>query len=280
VNSARASWWRRFLRQRLAAAGGIFLALLVVSAFFAPLLSIADPVQQNLSLRFQPPGGAHPLGTDHLGRDVWSRVVYSGRISLTVGAAAVLVAGTVGVALGLVSGFFGGRVDDLISWIATVQLAFPFLLLAIAVVAFLGPGLGNVILVLAIGGWVGYVRVTRAKALEVRERSFVEAARAAGASEARVVTRHVFPNVLTPVIVLSTFEVARAIIGEAALSFLGLGVGIATPSWGGMLAEAKDYLAEAWWASTFPGLAIMLTVLSINVVGDGLRDVFDPRLRT
>ncbi len=269
----------RFARARVAAAGAAFLLIVLVAAILAQWLQLPDPNAQSLASRFRGPSWAHALGTDHLGRDVLSRVVYASRLSLLVGAASTLLAAAVGITLGLLSGFYGGRLDDLVSWVTNVQLAFPFLLLAIAVVAFLGPGLANLVLVLALGGWVSYSRVTRAKVLEIRERAFVEAARAAGASDRRVMLTHILVNSLTPLIVLSLFEVARVIVGEAALSFLGLGVGVATPSWGTMLAEGKDYLARAWWASTFPGLAIMLTVFSMNLVGDGLRDALDPRLR-
>jgi peptide/nickel transport system permease protein len=218
------------------------------------------------------------LGTDHLGRDTLSRILFGTRVALIVGTTAVLISGTIGVALGLLSGYFGGWIDDVTAWLVNVQLSFPFILLAIAVVAVLGGGLRNLIVVLALTGWVVYARVVRAETLALRERDFVQAARALGAHLTRILLRHILPNALTPVIVIATFEMARMIVSEAALSFLGLGVEPALPSWGAMLADGRTYLSSAWWVATFPGLAIAFTVLGANLLGDWLRTEFDPSL--
>jgi peptide/nickel transport system permease protein len=204
-------------------------------------------------------------------------MIYGARVAWMIGATVVLLSGTVGVILGLLSGYFGGMVDDIITWLANVELAFPFILLAIVVAASLGAGLGNLILVLTIVSWVTYARVVRGETLVQREQEFVQAARALGAGSLRILLRHVLPNVLTPVIVIATFEFSRMIISEAALSFLGLGVQPNVPSWGSMLADGRQYLATAWWVATFPGIGITVTVLAINLVGDWLRDQMDPR---
>jgi peptide/nickel transport system permease protein len=205
-------------------------------------------------------------------------MIYGARVAWMIGAIAVLLSGIVGVFLGLLAGFYGGMVDDAITWLANVELAFPFILLAIVVAASLGAGLGNLIVVLTIVSWVTYARVVRGETLVQREQEFVEAARALGASNLRIILTHLLPNVLTPVIVIATFEFSRMIISEAALSFLGLGVQPSVPSWGSMLADGRQYLATAWWVATFPGLGITVTVLAINLVGDWLRDEMDPRL--
>ncbi len=263
--------------------GLLILGLVATLAVFAPLVAPFDPNAQDVTRRLRPPlqaGSPYLLGTDHVGRDVLSRIVYGTRIALVVGVAAVALSGAIGIVLGLLSGYYGGLIDDFIGWVGSVELAFPFILLAIAVVAVLGPGLGNLIVVLSIVAWVVYARIVRAEVLVQREQEYVHAARVLGAGDARILFRHVLPNVLTPVIVIATFEVARMIISEASLSFLSLGVEPSIPSWGSMLADGRQYLATAWWIATFPGLGIMLTVLAINLVGDWLRDVLDPRLRT
>lgn len=259
------------------------IGLVVVLAIFAPLVAPHDPNAQDVTRRLIPPftsGSSFILGTDHVGRDVLSRIIFGTRVALVVGLAAVALSGAIGVTLGLVSGFYGGLIDDLIGWVGSVELAFPFILLAIAVVAILGPGLFNLIMVLSIVSWVVYARIVRAEVLVQREQEYVQAARVLGAGDVRLIARHILPNVLTPVIVIATFEVARMIISEASLSFLSLGVEPSIPSWGSMLADGRQYLATAWWIATFPGLGIMLTVLAINLVGDWLRDALDPRLRT
>src|SRR4029453_13635628 len=275
--------WAR--RSPLASAGALIVGLVIVTALAAPLLATTDPIDQDLSEALKPPfwlgDGSlrHPLGTDHLGRDVYSRLIYGARISLTISVLAALLGALVGVAAGVVAGYLGGRVDMVIMRLADLNLAFPLILLALAVVALLGANLKNLVIVMAITTWMIYARVVRGLSLGLREREFVQAARALGAHDARIIARHVLPNVLAPVMVIWTLEVARIILMESALSFLGLGVPPPTPTWGRMLAEGRDYLTVAGWIAVFPGLAILLTVLGINFLGDGLRDLLDPRLR-
>jgi peptide/nickel transport system permease protein len=280
----RRAAWRSLRRARLAFGGAVVLAVVVLMALGASLLSPQNPAETNILDRLKPPGfkddqgRVHYLGTDQLGRDILSRLMYGARVSLVVGIAAVLLGGTLGLFLGLVSGYYGGWVDDAIMRVAEIQLAFPAILLYIAVLAVLGPGLPKVIGVLGVTGWVTYGRVARGQVLTVREHEFVQAGRAIGAREARIIARHVLPNIFSAIIVVGSFAVANNIIAEASLSFLGLGVPPSVPAWGSMLAEARDYVRDAWWPVTFPGLAIMLTVLSINAMGDWLRDYLDPRL--
>jgi peptide/nickel transport system permease protein len=275
--------WRRAPAARIAA---MVLGLVCLAAVTAPWIAPHDPRAQVLERRLVPPawtaGGqwAFPLGCDHLGRDILSRLIYGSRVSLVVGITAVLISGLLGVSLGLVAGYHGGRLDALIMRLVDVQLAFPFILLAITVVAVLGPGLRNVIIVLGVAGWMYYARVVRGQVLALKEKEFVAAARALGAPTRLIIPRHVLPNVLTPVIIVATFAVATNVITEASLSFLGLGVEPRIPSWGSMLSDGRAYIGRAWWLTTFPGLAILLTVLSINLLGDWLRDRLDPRLRT
>jgi peptide/nickel transport system permease protein len=272
-------------RSPLAATGTLIIGLVVLVALAAPLLAMSDPIAQNLAQVLRPPfwepNGtlANPLGTDHLGRDVYSRLIYGARISLAVGVAAALLGAAVGVAAGLVAGYYGGRLDTIIMRIVDLNLAFPLILLALAVVAILGASLQNLIIVMAITTWMIYARVVRGVTLGLREREFVQSARVVGAHDARIIARHILPNVFAPVVVIWTLEVARVILMESALSFLGLGVPPPTPTWGRMLADGRDYLTVAGWIATFPGLAIMVTVLGINFFGDGLRDLLDPRLR-
>lgn len=265
----------------------VFLALLVLAAF-APQIAPYDPAKQDLRARLSGPtitaqtdgpgAGAHLFGTDQLGRDILSRVVYGTRVSLLVGLSVVLLAGTLGTLLGLVAGFVGGRVDTLLMRIVDVFLAFPFLLLAIVFMAMLGASLGNIIIVLTITGWVEYARVVRSQVLSVRELEYVTAAKALGAGSISVMLKHVLPNVLASVIVIGSMQLGTVIIAEASLTFLGLGIPPSIPTWGAMLATGREYFVLAWWLPTFPGLAIVLTVLSVNFLGDWLRDVFDPTL--
>ena len=272
-------------RYKTALVGLVFLSALLLTALGAPLIAPHDPHKVSVADRLRPAAGmrggsrANLLGTDSLGRDILSRLIYGARVSILVGLASVVISGMVGITLGLLAGFFGGKLDDLIMGLAEVQLAFPFILLAITVMAVVGPGLFNVIAVLGVSRWVAYGRVVRGQVLTVREKEFVEAARALGYPVYRVLLFQILPNITSPLIVIATFAVAGNIISESSLSFLGLGVPTSTVTWGSMLSEGREYLRVAWWLATFPGLAIMLTVLSINLIGDWLRDFFDPRLR-
>ena len=275
----------RLVRRRTALFGLIVVLAVLVAAVFASFVSPFDPLAQDIGQRLKEPGWQdaqgriHPLGTDHLGRDILSRIIHGSRIALSVGLAAVAISGVLGMAVGLVSGYFGGRVDDFFMRLADVQLAFPFILLAIAVIGVLGPSLRNIIIVIGVSSWVVYARVVRGEVLSTREREFVQAAVALGSRDYRVLVRHVLPNAFTPWLVVATLDMARVIVLESALSFLGLGVQPPTPTWGGMLADGRVYLSTAWWLATFPGLAILVTVLGINLLGDGLRDTLDPRLK-
>ena len=261
------------------------LLLMGGAALAAPQIAPWDPGRQMLVKRLRPPMWQerglreHPLGTDHLGRDILSHILYGGRISLGVGLSAVTLSGLIGVTLGLLAGFHGGRTDAFIMRVVDVFLAIPYILLAMGVVFALGPSLLNVILVMAVTRWVQFARIVRADVLSIREREFVSGARARGNRSMRLLLRHVLPNALTPIIVVATLELAFMIIYESALSFLGLGVQPPTPTWGWMLADGRNYVATAWWLATFPGLAIMLTVLAVNLLGDWLRDTLDPRLK-
>ncbi|PYM88275.1 MAG: peptide ABC transporter permease [Candidatus Rokuibacteriota bacterium] len=264
----------------LALAGALVVLAAVVVAVAAPALAPGDPIKNSLLDRLTPPtwGGEHPLGTDTLGRDVASRLLHGARVSLLVGFSAVLLAGVSGVVLGLVSGWYRGWLDDVLMRLGDVQLAFPVLVLAVAVLAVLGASVVNLILVLGVTGWITYARIVRGEVLTLRERDFVAAARALGADDAWILRRHLLPNVLPPITVVATFSVARTIVAEASLSFLGLGIPAPAPSWGAMLDEGRNYITTGWWLALFPGLAILLLVLGINLVGDWLRDVLDPRL--
>ncbi|MCO5223165.1 MAG: ABC transporter permease [Thermomicrobiales bacterium] len=257
----------------------IVVAFAIAPGFFAP----HDPEAQSLTRRLLPPlanvgDTTYWLGTDSLGRDMLSRVIFGARISVIVALAGVVLSGAVGVVIGVVSGYYGGLIDDFFGWLVNVQLSFPFLLLAVAVAAVLGPGLRNIIIVLAVTTWVSYSRVMRGQVLTIRDSEYVQAARVIGASDRRLLAKHVLPNTYIPLIVIVTFEVARLIIAEASLSFLGLGTaGLA--SWGTLMADGRAHLATSWWIATMPGIAIMITVLAINLIGDWLRDVLDPRFQ-
>jgi peptide/nickel transport system permease protein len=266
--------------------GGLgFVGLLIVVALAAPLIAPQDPTRTALRGRLAAPtlngsdGRAHLLGTDHLGRDVLSRVIYGSQVSLLVGFAAVVVGGVLGSAAGILAGFSRGRMDAVIMTVADAQLAFPFILLAIGIIAVLGPSFPTLVVVIGLSGWVSYARILRSQVLVVRSREFVESIHALGGSLARIVLRHVLPNVLSSIVVIATLELARAIVLEATLSFLGLGVQPPTPSWGGMVHEGRDYLESAWWISTFPGFVLMITSIVVSRTGDWLRDVLDPTLR-
>lgn len=288
--SPRRREWRRARRSLVAAKWPLLailiLALVVIAAALGPWISPMDPNRQNIMMRLADPlvggpRGFHLLGTDGLGRDVFSRLLYGARVSLLVGICAILVGGTIGVAAGLVSGYFGGWIDDAIMRLGDIQLAFPFILLAIMFLVILGPGVFNIILVLGIGQWVTYARIVRAQTLSQREKEYVEAARALGDPTYLVIFRTILPNIVAPLTVIASFNVASVILSEASLSFLGLGVPPNVPTWGAMLAESREQLlANKWWLAFFPGIAIVLTVLSFNILGDWLRDFLDPRLKT
>jgi peptide/nickel transport system permease protein len=274
----------RLARRRTALFGLVVVAIVVFTSLTAPWLTPFDPVEQDIGERLKAPGARdavgrlHPLGTDHLGRDLLARVIYGAQPALLVGFAAVVISGVLGMAAGLLGGYFGGWLDDVLMRLADIQLAFPFILLAIAVIGVLGASLKTIIIVIGVSSWVVYARVVRAAVFSLREREFVQAAQALGGRDVRVLIRHILPNALTPWLVVATLDMARVIVIESALSFLGLGVQPPTPTWGGMLADGRVYISTAWWLATFPGLAILITVLGINLFGDGLRDTLDPRL--
>lgn len=274
------------IASRWALLGMLILIIVTLVAIFGPWLSPFDPNRQNLIMRLLPPGSlgagdqTYWLGSDQLGRDVLSRLLYGARVSLLVGFAAIAVGGTLGVIAGLVSGYFGGWVDDVFMRLGDIQLAFPFILLAIMFLVVLGPGLVNMILVLGIGQWVTYARIVRAQTLALREKEYVEAARAMGDRTPSILFRTILPNIMAPLTVIASFNVASVILSEAALSFLGLGVPPDVPTWGSMLSESRDHLfSNKWWMAVFPGLAIVFTVLAFNIIGDWLRDFLDPRLK-
>jgi len=279
--------WRSLYRAVWPLIALAILLVILVAAVTGPTIAPKDPNRQNIINRLQPPmvedrNGVvqHYLGTDALGRDVLSRLIYGARVSLLVGLTAVLIGGALGVVLGMIAGYVGGRVDAIIMRLADIQLAFPFILLAIMFLVVLGSGVLNLVLILGIGQWVTYARIARAQTMSQREKEYVEAALALGARNASVLFKTILPNILAPLIVIASFNVASVILSEAALSFLGLGVPPTVPTWGGMLAESRDQLlAGRWWLAVFPGVAIMLTVLSFNILGDWLRDFLDPRLR-
>lgn len=271
---------RALRSQPLALFGMVVLALLVVLALFAPWLAPYDPAAIHLHARLAAPSAAHWFGTDELGRDILSRVIFGARISLIVASSVVALALSAGIVLGSIAGYYGGWLDNFLNVIVMNSfMALPGILIAIALVAFLGPGMGNLVLALSITGWVGYARLVRAQVLAAREREYVEAARSIGASDLRILCRHILPNILQPVLVQAAVGMAGVILAEATLSFLGLGVPPPMPSWGVMLNDARAHLFDAPHMVVFPAIAIMLAVLSFNFIGDGLRDQLDPRTR-
>ncbi len=277
---------RRFWRHRLAVLGLLIMVTVAGLALLADRVAPRSPTAQQILLRLKPPGFKDPrsgrvawLGTDHLGRDILSRIVYGSRVSLVVSLPAVAVSALLGMTLGLLAGYYRSVIETIVMRCVDLQLAFPFILLALSIVALMGPSLRNIIIVFAITTWPVYARTTRGVVLALRAQDFVQAARSLGASDHRILWRQIAPGVVSPVLVLASFEVARMIILEAALGFLGLGVPPPTPTWGSMLADGRDYLRDAWWIALFPGLAIMLTAAGSNFLGDGLRDMLDPTLR-
>lgn len=258
------------------------IGLAILCALFSPLLSPHNPFQTDLSKRLIPPvfqkGGSwnNILGTDHIGRDILSRIIYGSRVSLVVGLVATFIGSLIGATLGLISGYFRRKTDSIITKVMDIQLSFPTVLFAIFVVAITGPKLQNIILVCGITSWVTYARVVRGQVLSIREKEFIEAARGIGCSIARILTRHVFPNIFSSIVVIATLDIGRIIVLESTLSFLGLGVQPPTPSWGGILYDGKIYLTQAWWITAFPGIVIMMVVLGFNIIGDYLSDLMDP----
>lgn len=260
------------------------LFIIAASALASPIIAPADPQAQELRFRLAGPtwqaGEPFALGADHLGRDLLSRIIWGARASLTMGFLAVLVGGVVGTVLGVMSGYFGSWVDQLIMTAVDIQMGFPFILLAIALIAVLGPGFTTLVMVVGLSGWVTFARMVRGQVLSLKASEFIESARASGAGHARILVRHILPNAASPIIVIATLELARVIVLESSLSFLGLGIQPPTPSWGGMLRDGREHLANAWWVATFPGVVLLITCLSVNRIGDGLRDLLDPRVRS
>lgn len=271
--------FRRLVRMPFAVAGLLILVLMIASAIFAPYLTPYEYDRMAPTEALQSPNRDHPLGTDLFGRDQLTRILHGGRISLAVGIIAVAIGSVVGMSSGAIAGYWGGWIDEIIARIYDILLAFPGILLAVAVIAVLGPNLFNLMIAIGIGTIPAFGRLTRGQFLSVREADYVLAARTIGVSNFSIIVRHILPNTLAPIIVLMTLTVASAILSAAALNFLGLGASPPTPEWGLMLAESREYIRRAWWLATFPGVAIMITVLVINAVGDGLRDAFDPWLR-
>jgi peptide/nickel transport system permease protein len=270
--------WNRFRRNRLSVAGAAGVGVLVFVALLAPLLAPYEPSAIDLDNILSPPNIAHPLGTDDLGRDVLSRMVYGSRVSLSVGFVAVGISVLIGIFIGSLAGYHGGWVDSVLMRFVDIMLTFPTFFLILAVIAIVGPGIYTIMVIIGLTSWMDVSRLVRAEFLTLRERDFVMAAQASGAGHMRIVFRHILPNALSPVFVAATFGVAGAILVESGLSFLGLGVQPPAPSWGNILTTGKDHIEVAWWLSLYPGLSILLTVLSYNLVGEGLRDALDPRL--
>ncbi len=276
---AAALSWRRLRRSSNLAVGALVVGLVVAAAVLAPQVAPYDPIDQEFTSQLKPPSASHPFGTDEFGRDIFSRVVFGSRIALNVGLLADAIATVLGVLFGLVAGYFGGRVDALITRLIDVMLAFPYLLLAMIVVAILGPGLTNAMIAIAVVYTPQFARVVRGVVLATTQQDFIEATRALGARPLRILVRGILPNIVSPIIVMATLTIGFMIVETAGLSFLGLGASPPTPEWGSMLATGRSYMLTAPWIATFPGVAILITVVAFNLVGDGLRDLLDPRLR-
>ena len=273
------NFWRHFKKNRLGVGGLVIIVIVFFIAIFAPFLSFYDSGKTDVSLKLKPPSFQHYLGTDQLGRDVYSRMLYGSRISLSVGFVAVGISVLIGILVGAMAGYKGGWVDSLLMRFVDIMLSFPSFFLILTVVAILRPNIYNVMIVIGITSWEGTARFVRAEFLSLRERDYVQAARALGVKDRRIIFRHILPNALAPVFVTASLGVASAILVEAGLSFLGFGVQPPAPSWGNILTEGRTYIFDAWWLTVFPGLAILITVLSFNLFGEGLRDALDPRLR-
>lgn len=272
-----AVFWPRLRRNRLAMTGLAVVLLLFLISMLAPVLTPYDPSAIHAWDVLQPPSWKHWLGTDELGRDVLTRVLFGARISLKVGFVAVGIAVALGTVIGLIAGYYGGWVDSLLMRLVDIMLCFPSFFLILAVIAFLNPSIWIIMAVIGLTGWMGVARMVRAEVLAIREMDYIMAARCIGCSDLRIILRHILPNALSPVLVAATLGVAGAILTESALSFLGIGVQPPTPSWGNILTSGKDYIEFAWWLSLFPGLAILVTVLAYNLLGEGVRDALDPR---
>ncbi len=273
------NFWRHFKKNRLGVGGLVIIVIVFFIAIFAPFLSLYDPGKTDVSLKLKTPSFQHYLGTDQLGRDVFSRMLYGSQISLSVGFVAVGISILIGILVGAMAGYKGGWVDSLLMRFVDIMLSFPSFFLILTVVAILRPNIYNVMIVIGITSWEGTARFVRAEFLSLRERDYVQAARALGVKDRRIIFRHILPNALAPVFVTASLGVASAILIEAGLSFLGFGVQPPAPSWGNILTEGRTYIFDAWWLTVFPGLAILITVLSFNLFGEGLRDALDPRLR-
>ncbi len=276
---AKSDFWYRFTRNKLAVAGSIVVLFLFIVSMLAPWISPYDPGEINLQIVLTSPSSAHPFGTDQLGRDVLSRMIWGSRISLKVGFVAVGIAVVIGAILGALAGYYGRWIDALVMRFVDIMLCFPSFFLILAVIAFLEPSIWNIMIVIGVTGWMGITRLVRADFVSLREREFVQAARSIGASDFRIIFVHILPNAMASILVAATLGVAGAILTESALSFLGIGVQPPTPSWGNILTAGKDNIDIAWWLSLFPGLAILITVLGFNLLGEGIRDSLDPRLR-
>lgn len=276
---------QKFLQARLVVISSFLITVILALAMAAPWLSPFPPEEVDIRNRLTPPAwlkdgtSAHLLGTDHVGRDILSRILFGARISLLVGVSTVFIGGVVGIGLGVIAGYLGGRVEALIMRTVDIQLAFPSVLLAVALMAVLGSSIQNVILVLSLSTWASFCRIARAQTLSIRRKEFVTGIEALGAHTPLIIARYIFPNIASPLIIVASFSLANNIINEASLSFLGVGIPPSIPTWGGMLGEGRNYLRIAWWVATLPGIALMLTVYSVNVIGDWLRDYLDPRLR-
>ena len=272
-------FWPRFRRNRFAVTGGYIVLLLFAVSLLAPLLAPWDPSAINAWAVLSPPSPQHWFGTDELGRDVFSRVLFGARISLKVGFVAVGIAVAIGTVTGLLAGYYGRWVDTILMRFVDIMLCFPAFFLILAVITFLRPSIWYIMVIIGLTGWMGVARLVRAETLSIREMDYITAARCIGCSDRRIIFRHILPNVASPVLVSATLGVAGAILTESALSFLGLGVQPPTPSWGNILTSGKDYIEFAWWLSLFPGLAILITVLAYNLLGEGIRDALDPRVK-
>lgn len=281
----RYRWWGRLLRDPAAVVGAVILLVMISAALLAPVIAPYDPEATDLRARNTPPSweaagsSKHLLGTDPVGRDMLSRIIYGARVSLFISITVTLLATIIGVTFGLLAGYYGGIADEVLMRIADLFLVFPFILLAITVIAVLGSGLRNLLIVLVVTGWVQHARLVRGQVLGLRTVQYVDASRVSGARDIRIIARHILPNLVASVIVLATMQLAFVLLTEAALNFLGLGVDPSTPTWGSMISQGRTYIYNAWWVITLPGIAILLTVLAINLLGDWLRDILDPTLR-